>query len=583
MSSSGTPSTNVCEYFRSASRKNCRMCESSPSLGSAIDHNLRNRPFLTSANLDLGMVSPALGAGGDGVPDIVNFRGETLKFGDYRRPSLVERSAITLASIGLVVWTALRWYRRLKQPLSRALLTLATAPMAWLMRATIMFSYRECTCQPKLRTAETVTFKNSFFNDFGGLKVHYLRTEVAVEDEEDGGHHPTKSVLHLGHGFGASSLSWTPVLGSLSKAFRAVAVAHDTPGFGLTERPGLRGALNKLYSLDNNAVITAQLVQHEISKIKESEELGAGGTNNQQASAQATSPQPPVFLMAHSMGCITSTTAALDPSLDPLRTTLVLVAPAILPHPPSHRGIPPSPSSSGPDPNPFYQEEICGSDSMASGMSATPGTDCLGGRGEGAEGGGVVDKGSASDRLSGKFRSVLGLPRRVTGALTGVMLGTAKWIFDWLALPLFYPAKVVGLRALAYQGKFWKFGLQTAWFDKEGVTVDVINRYRWPTLIQSWERGMALFLLSRLQFSGGGLTGSPGLVEALAAKAARGMKIVIVQGENDPLVSLVKVKNGLAEAIPEAKLVVMPECGHVPHEEQPEEFVRMVLQALDEE
>lgn len=57
--------------------------------------------------------------------------------------------------------------------------------------------------------------------------------------------------MHMNHGFGASSLSWAPVIKGLSEALGAVTVAHDSPGFGLTGRPGLWRT--NQYSLRNNA------------------------------------------------------------------------------------------------------------------------------------------------------------------------------------------------------------------------------------------------------------------------------------------------------------------------------------------
>lgn len=42
---------------------------------------------------------------------------------------------------------------------------------------------------------------------------------------------------------------------------------------------------------------------------------------------------------------------------------------------------------------------------------------------------------------------------------------------------------------------------------------------------------MVLFLLSRVQIGKGGAAGPPGLVEAVAAKAAQGMRVVVVQGK----------------------------------------------------
>lgn len=41
---------------------------------------------------------------------------------------------------------------------------------------------------------------------------------------------------------------------------------------------------------------------------------------------------------------------------------------------------------------------------------------------------------------------------------------------------------------------------------------------------------MALFLLDRAQLGRGGTAGPSGLVEAVAAKAGEGMKVVVVQG-----------------------------------------------------
>lgn len=77
------------------------------------------------------------------------------------------------------------------------------------------------------------------------VQVHTLR-----ENPNPCGTSP-KTILHLNHGFGASSISWSLVIQQLSQALNAVTVAHDAPGFGLTGRPGLWQAAQ--YSLGNNA------------------------------------------------------------------------------------------------------------------------------------------------------------------------------------------------------------------------------------------------------------------------------------------------------------------------------------------
>ncbi|CAM9373652.1 unnamed protein product [Discosporangium mesarthrocarpum] len=271
--------------------------------------------------------------------------------------------------------------------------------------------------------------------------------------------------------------------------------------------------------------------------------------------------------MAHSMGCITSVMAALDPSLKPLSTTLVLVAPALPPAPGAR------PKARGGNPWGRGGTSGVGSTTQGSRDPSSGSRGLMGGAPRMREGMGMV---------GGILKATVGVPGKTMRGLLGAAEGVVKWVFDWMVLPLFYPVELVGLRALVYKGKFWRAGLRTAWYDKEAVDVDLVNRYRWPSLVRFWDRGMALFLLSRLQLGGGGVSGFTGLVHALADKAAQGMRVVIVHGEHDPIIPLAKVQEGLAGVIPQAKLVVMPKCGHVPHEEQPEEFVRLVMEALSE-
>lgn len=110
--------------------------------------------------------------------------------------------------------------------------------------AVLPVRFREIVLQPNLRSPESVAFPNSRFEDIDGLEVHYLR-------EEDPSAAGPRCVLHMNHGFGASSSSWSPVIRALSSELGALAIAHDTPGFGLTARVGLLKA--NRYSLRNNA------------------------------------------------------------------------------------------------------------------------------------------------------------------------------------------------------------------------------------------------------------------------------------------------------------------------------------------
>jgi pimeloyl-ACP methyl ester carboxylesterase len=55
---------------------------------------------------------------------------------------------------------------------------------------------------------------------------------------------------------------------------------------------------------------------------------------------------------------------------------------------------------------------------------------------------------------------------------------------------------------------------------------------------------------------------------------------LIVWGEEDKVIPL-KIGKMLAEAIPDSKLVVLPEVGHAPHEEAPEKTIPLILEFLE--
>ena len=76
--------------------------------------------------------------------------------------------------------------------------------------------------------------------------------------------------IYYNHGFGASSLSFLPVLPSLTERLRArLSVAHDAPGFGFTDRlstsasvRGERGKPVLSYAADGNAALGIAMLRH---------------------------------------------------------------------------------------------------------------------------------------------------------------------------------------------------------------------------------------------------------------------------------------------------------------------------------
>ena len=79
---------------------------------------------------------------------------------------------------------------------------------------------------------------DSLFADVDGVKVHYKRVAASLtRASSDAPLATPRRVVSCVHGFGANAYSWErAALGPLADRLGAFVVAHDAPGFGLTER-----------------------------------------------------------------------------------------------------------------------------------------------------------------------------------------------------------------------------------------------------------------------------------------------------------------------------------------------------------
>ena len=152
--------------------------------------------------------------------------------------------------------------------------------------------------------------------------------------------------IYLYHGFGASSLSWLPILPSLVNRLGrsgegggrpAVGVAHDAPGFGFTDRPttdGERGM--EQYGSEHNAGIGITLLKEAASVSSQSSEqsLAREAITDRGEQTAGEEDGAEVAIFGHSMGskaallmalrCSQYTQLKLRPRL------VVLVAPALV-------------------------------------------------------------------------------------------------------------------------------------------------------------------------------------------------------------------------------------------------------------
>eukprot|EP00166_Cyanidium_caldarium_P004688 ctg_510.g306 len=187
----------------------------------------------------------------------------------------------------------------------------------------------------------------------------------------------------------------------------------------------------------------------------------------------------------------------------------------------------------------------------------------------------------------GRLLRGLLLPFRVATATLLVLLRRAVFF----ALEFTATLSIYSLRAIVGRSRFWTTGLQSAWHDPRRITDEVVRGYRRPSRAVDWDLGFLRFLRARFA-SPPGVAGLVGQVREVATGASAfasanlvaalrqsGVPVLIVHGDQDRLVPLSNSER-LARMLG-CRLAVIRDCGHVPHEERPEEFMQAVLPFLD--
>jgi pimeloyl-ACP methyl ester carboxylesterase len=108
-----------------------------------------------------------------------------------------------------------------------------------------------------------------------------------------------------------------------------------------------------------------------------------------------------------------------------------------------------------------------------------------------------------------------------------------------------------------------------SWHDPSRITDETLAGYTRPLGAENWDRAFW-----ELVISGGG----PDIERHLDELT---MPVLVITGDDDRIVPTANSIE-LAAALPTARLVVVPDCGHLPHEEQPEAFLTAVRDFLDE-
>lgn len=109
--------------------------------------------------------------------------------------------------------------------------------------------------------------------------------------------------------------------------------------------------------------------------------------------------------------------------------------------------------------------------------------------------------------------------------------------------------------------------LDTAWHDPTAIDAETIAGYRRPLTVANWDRALWELTIAPK---------GDALLERLDELA---MPVVYVTGDDDRIVPTASTQKA-ATTTPGAELVVVPQCGHLPQEEQPAAFFAAVRRVV---
>ncbi len=141
--------------------------------------------------------------------------------------------------------------------------------------------------------------------------------------------------------------------------------------------------------------------------------------------------------------------------------------------------------------------------------------------------------------------------------------GAPPWIRPLLRTPQVNRLGPLVARQLAVRGDAF---LESAWHDPSKITPEMRAGYRKPLRAENWDR--ALWELTKVSQQSD-LSARVDEITALA------MPSLVITGDDDRIVPTEQSVR-LGRKIPQAELVVIPGCGHLPHEECPEPFLDAV-------
>ncbi|KAI3783553.1 hypothetical protein L1987_42637 [Smallanthus sonchifolius] len=371
--------------------------------------------------------------------------------------------------------------------------------------------------QDELVDPKLLADPDSCFCEFQVLQLHHKICDSESEPQ-DLLHDETiskklKFPLILLHGFGASLFSWNAVMKRLANVSGSKVLSFDRPAFGLTSR--VNNPFNHAPAgaiQDTKPLNPYSMVFSVLATLYFIDFLAA----------------EKAILVGHSAGCLV---AAQTYFQAPERVAaMILVAPAIV--------------------APFTSPKKVKENNR--------------------------EDGSKSDNIKNPFFSLLSIVSKFSRFIAQTVMHLLKGMANMVnslykkALSAFFRSSVAVMLVRMVIGKFGILAIKNAWYDASKVTDSVLEAYTRPLRAKGWDRALVEFTAETVASS---LPESnPPLQERLSEITC---PVLVITGDSDRLVPSWNAMR-LSKAIPGSHLEVIKKCGHLPHEEKPDEFVTIV-------
>ncbi|XP_022764893.1 uncharacterized protein LOC111310058 isoform X2 [Durio zibethinus] len=389
--------------------------------------------------------------------------------------------------------------------------------------------------QDELLDPKLLADPDSCFCEFQGVEIHHKLYDPGshssdkslLTHSQDVQDQTQTPLLKLGlpmillHGFGASVFSWNRVMKRLAHLTCFKVLAFDRPAFGLTSRLNSFGTQIS----DAKPVNPYSMAFSVLATLYFIDFLAA----------------EKAILVGHSAGSLVAVDAYFEA---PERiAALILIAPAIL----APRAI---------------REPKIVEGNRSEGNNQTNGDRSV--------------SNNIRKPLFKLFEVLSKFTKYITEAVMRMIKGMAVMLNSLYkkALSSFLQSALPVMLARLLIDKFGIAAVRTAWYDSKQVTEHILDGYTKPLRAKGWDRALVEFTAAML------INGKSEMKPPLAKRLHEiSCPVLIVTGDTDRIVPSWNAER-LSLAIPQSKLEVIKNCGHLPHEEKVEEFVRVVEKFL---